>query len=535
MESSSKPAPAWLSRLLESEVCLFVFVAALWFPLSALFASSQELWVDEVTQLSGLTLNPSQVVAWLAGDHQYRFDVPDDRMPPMSYWVGWLWTKLFGLSEGTLRALSNVMIGVAAGFVASASRRAWGVTAGWVSGIAFVLSPNVIVVGCEIRAYPIVLCLAAITFWLMLRLADVDNTKRTKNWCLLTLCCVGAAYTHFFGLVLTGAVFLGLLFFESVRKHALRAWLGSAAAIVLVASGLFPFVRAALNMSSKGAAPESRQVLTATARLVYRVLGGHPAIGVYSLTVAAVLIGTATALGLALRSRGSGGTRGRALLLAVGSGFVVVACAARLTGGFDPQSTNYNIWMVPPIFIALGAAAQELSGTWRKVGMGATSLILLGNLGGAWVLLDNRSTFAHTASERLVERVRSVPESERPKLVVVHDEQGPWGHSYFPLRYVFGNAVTQYLAAAGPNGQVAFKRLPELSDVDLSSVPASRVLLIGTHERGAAELKQHVKGEPSPMLTNEKLVNALETYSFRPEASEELIAYHAAKIQWMRR
>ena len=71
---------------------------------SAYFASRQTIWIDETTQLSGLTLSPVQVVPWLLGHDSYRFAVPGDRMPPMSYWIGWTWGKCFGSSEWSLRA-----------------------------------------------------------------------------------------------------------------------------------------------------------------------------------------------------------------------------------------------------------------------------------------------------------------------------------------------------------------------------------------------------------------------------------------------
>src|SRR5262245_31798830 len=67
------------------------------------FAFRQELWVDEASQLSGLTLQPVEMLRWLAGHEWGRFGVPGDRSPPGSYVAGWIWSRTFGLSEISLR------------------------------------------------------------------------------------------------------------------------------------------------------------------------------------------------------------------------------------------------------------------------------------------------------------------------------------------------------------------------------------------------------------------------------------------------
>src|SRR4051794_10429387 len=85
---------AWLGPALGAAVTL---VAA------ALFLPHQTLWIDETTQLSGLTLSPVEVVRWLMHPATHDFGVPGDRMPFLSYWLGWAWSRLFGLGETSLR------------------------------------------------------------------------------------------------------------------------------------------------------------------------------------------------------------------------------------------------------------------------------------------------------------------------------------------------------------------------------------------------------------------------------------------------
>ena len=73
---------------------------------AGLFLPQQGLWVDEATQLRGIELGPVGVTRWLAGDKSLVTDVPDDRMPPLSYWMGWGWACIFGFGEAPQRWLS---------------------------------------------------------------------------------------------------------------------------------------------------------------------------------------------------------------------------------------------------------------------------------------------------------------------------------------------------------------------------------------------------------------------------------------------
>ena len=64
---------------------------------AARFLPHQTLWIDEVTQMAGLGLGPIGVVRWLLHPTLTDLGVPSDRMPPLSYWLGWLWAQAFGL------------------------------------------------------------------------------------------------------------------------------------------------------------------------------------------------------------------------------------------------------------------------------------------------------------------------------------------------------------------------------------------------------------------------------------------------------
>src|SRR3954453_7610835 len=124
---------------------------------ASLFLPHEGLWIDEAAQLSGLSLGPVEVVNWLTGRSHHDFGVPDDRMPPLSYWMQWLWSRLFGLEERPLRWFGVMCVGAAVSLVFEAARRAWGLGAGVAAGILLGLSPNVVVQAVDIRAYPLFL------------------------------------------------------------------------------------------------------------------------------------------------------------------------------------------------------------------------------------------------------------------------------------------------------------------------------------------------------------------------------------------
>src|SRR5947209_20316039 len=91
-----------------SAVCALTLVAGAW-----AFLPSQVIWVDEATQLAGLTLDPVHVVRWLARAETQDFGQFPDRMPPVSYWLGWGWGRAFGTDPASLRWLGVACVATA--------------------------------------------------------------------------------------------------------------------------------------------------------------------------------------------------------------------------------------------------------------------------------------------------------------------------------------------------------------------------------------------------------------------------------------
>ena len=192
---------------------------------------------------------------WLAGQHQ-PFLVPPDRMPPLSYWAEWCWTQLFGSSVQSLRTFGVACVAGAVAVSFSTARRAVGNRAAVLAALLLGLAPNVVTTGVEIRAYPLFLLEASLGFYCLVRYCS-DAPDQSRRWlCRMTVVCIAGIYTHFFGLILAGALLLGAAVASWKRFAELRGPTISIAAVSVCAVGLVPFVRAASAIS--GVDPKTR-------------------------------------------------------------------------------------------------------------------------------------------------------------------------------------------------------------------------------------------------------------------------------------
>src|SRR5271154_5007367 len=117
----------WLSRADYWPIAMLACVS-----LSILAAMAflrwQSIWIDETTQLGGLTLGPIGLTHWLAGRPE-PFLLQSDRMPPISYWADWGWMQLFGSGVQSLRTFGVVCVAGAVSISFCAARRASGIRA----------------------------------------------------------------------------------------------------------------------------------------------------------------------------------------------------------------------------------------------------------------------------------------------------------------------------------------------------------------------------------------------------------------------
>jgi hypothetical protein len=531
-------AKDWLPFLRDSTwvASAVVAVTSLWAGWA--FARHQEVWMDETTQLSGLHLGPIAIVRWLLGESRDRFGgIPGDRMPPVSYLLQWAWSRVFGLSEGALRAFSVLIVALAAVTLARAAARTWGGWSGWIAGLTFALSPNAVLAAADIRAYPFLVLWSACAFSFLLRLfREADGTDgaspAARTWVGLVLSCLAAAYTHFFGIVLTGAVLVGCAWFAASRRAMWRPLLVSAVAVAVGECGVLPFILSAVDIS-KIALPRS-EIPRAAVRLAYRSLGGHPAWSAYVPVLALGLAGGTAVIVVALARRHGAPAVARALVVAVVAGLGAALLARIVTGSFDGLSASYNLWAVPAVVLAGASAVAARDRVLHRAGWTGAVLLLGANLAATCVLAWHGEAYAHSASDRVSAELATM--GAPADIVVVHDGSGRWDHAYFPLRYEFGESLQQYLAERQPDGTLALRHLPERgAPQPIASIVARRVVLIDFENMGAERVARYVRSREAPELGDGRVRKAFEALDWSPVQSETLMALGAEHLDVLER
>jgi hypothetical protein len=476
---------------LAGALCVVVSLTA-----SALFLPHQSFWNDEATQMAGLSLSPAEQVRWLAGRVHYSFGVPEDRMPPLSYWAGWAWSRAFGLDEVPMRWMGVVAVGLATLLLFLAAARAWGLGPGLAASLLFGLSPNVINQAVEIRAYPLLLLASAASLYCLMRLL-ADPASARPGWLAgLTACAVVAVYTHFFGLVLAGAAMLAAMVLVPARGGRLRPLVTASALVGLLSLGLLPFVTASVDLSG-GPVQVGRGRAIELARLLYRLVA-HPATSVSRTALVLAILGGAVAGLAALAPKRRSGTASAGLLLVLMSGGMVIAAAHFAQSKFAAASPSYNVWMLPTLSLWL---ASGLASNYRKVRQASLlgiTLLLSSNVYAVGQLAVHGDSFAHT-SHRAVETLIRRYGPGRVALILDAD-QGPLWHVYAPVRYEFGGEVRQYALDRRSPGPLRVAEYPDPGEpTDPLALAADYLVVIRPATLRAEGLVVQIRGGAVPL------------------------------------
>jgi Dolichyl-phosphate-mannose-protein mannosyltransferase len=416
---------------------------------AAAFLPQQSIWVDEAAQITGLRLGPVQVAGWLAGADRRDFGQFRDRMPPLSYWVGWCWVQAFGRDEAALRWLSVLEMAGATALIYVAARRAFGPAAAWVAGLSFALSPAVVVLAVEIRAYALfVLCSAGAFYFLVGALAD--GAQRRRDVVGLMVALAAAILTHFFGLVLSGGVLIALATFAATGKGRWATVLAVASVVAIAAVSISPFVLESFR-TTRFVPARSRVLdeLLTTCRLLPG-LTSHPALALFppaevSSVAAVIVLAILATLPLGPRRRAQ-----IAVVLVLMSGLAAVAVVKVTKGSFDAARPTYNAWTWPGISLLLGSGLGCSHPVARRAA-GLAAGLLIAALGiGVIELAHNGTSFAHTPHRRIARMIRELGERD---VAVIHDDPSyHLVHISGPLRCEFGEGLKQYrLEDAAPD------------------------------------------------------------------------------------
>jgi len=434
---------------------VLVAMALVVFSLCAgIFASKQAIWVDETTQLTGLTLDFGTQLHWLAGLSDVVLGVPGDRMPPLSYWLGGLWAGLFGAGELSMRWFGIVITGLAVPPLFMAGRLAAGSLGGVFLVWLMLCAPSMVVQGVEIRAYPLFFTLSAWSVWAFARIAFGGAVARDwRDLAVLVLFSVLMAYAHYFGVVAAGCLFAGLFVQRLVTRGAVGAVVVAGLVALVLMAGLWPFVRSAIEMSGPGGQPpEPVGVLGAledAARLGFRLFV-HP-VTLISLPLTALLLAGLAVLGLAagtvLTRRGAARQAGIAVLVPLVLAFGVLTVLRTVIDGFNVLASHYNLWLMPLAGLALCLALRNIGDRprwWRGLVGGAVAVVVAVQLASLALLVRNAEEYVHGSGEWVAGMIGDDPAGT----LVIHDGAGVWGHAYFPIYFLTSGQVEQWLRAA---------------------------------------------------------------------------------------
>jgi 4-amino-4-deoxy-L-arabinose transferase-like glycosyltransferase len=426
-----------------------IVLAALFAIVAVRFAAQQSVWTDETTQLSGLSLGFADQLRWLTGRLPNVFAVPLDRTPPLSYWLGSLWTLIFGSSVPAARYLS-ASLSVASIFVLwAAARQYLDHRTALVCAALLALSPNFIVMAVEIRAYAAFILFSTLLTYIYLRLlAARPAPSRLDLWAFAVVAAL-CSYTHFFGLIISGGAFLSLLvcYFPAVsrRDHleiVRRArWPLGFYLVSLV--GMIPFILAAVRISGRGdvgpavvALPLSFRIHDLL-RLVYRLFSHQSMLGIRGLSSAALLAGLALVVFATLPGSNQ---RARQLLLFLLVNFGLITLAGLTTTAFGAFSPTYNVWALP--VIALIAATALTHGN-RKIRAASTlciGVLIAADSYAALRLSSAGEMYAHTRSSIVKAAVDSAGANN---VIVLYANDAP--SLYFAMIYDFAGRLRQYI------------------------------------------------------------------------------------------
>jgi hypothetical protein len=169
-----------------------------------IYSPKKFFWNDELFSYYFLS-DPSFTHMWAA------FHDKLNNTPPVYFFLGWGWSRLFGASELSLRLFSSLGICVACWFTWITLRRTFRF---WPTSMAvliiFCLSTLVLSQNAEARMYGLYLAVSAAGIWLY----DLIGSRKQLSWELLLLnAFIHAAIvnTHLFGCLYSGAILLAFI------------------------------------------------------------------------------------------------------------------------------------------------------------------------------------------------------------------------------------------------------------------------------------------------------------------------------------
>jgi hypothetical protein len=466
------------------------------------FARLQDIWLDESTQLSGITLDFWEMVRWLVGVDPDRLNVPGDRMPPVSYILDWLWLHLYGSSEIGFRLFHSAFVIVGVSVLAIATLRQLGPSATIASLGFLVLSPKLIQTGVEIRAYPIFFGITCAQVAVFMRIMASDANADMKRLVLFTVICLTAIYTHFYGVVSSCAFFLALGISFLGQSVTLAAIIGAFLVMATGSLALVPFISGATQVLLFVPAAATTPMVTSEKGIVQyftyllKLVGDSanmvsiPASILFFCSTIVLL--TASMCAAAVRIRHRNLRPSDWLIAVVCFGIFATITASFVVTTFEATKTHYSGWLFVPLSLLTGIGATSLTGfrPWDAAGRKVTAAALLVGAGvSTYMFLDHARMFVHGPRRFIADSYNKVI---GPK-AVVYEDGAAWGWSYIPLAYSHKGEVIQYRTTDDGTGLVRAGRIGTegiVQDIETAVAPYLVLLLTDIRLRTYRDLRQ---------------------------------------------
>jgi hypothetical protein len=466
------------------------------------FASAQDIWMDETTQLSGITLKPWQLLRWLSGVDRERFGLPGDRMPPLSYLLDWAWLRFAGSSEIGFRLFHSAFVIAGAGILTAVTLRNVGPLAAILTLTFLVLSPKLIGVGVEIRAYPIFFSVTCIQVAIFLHLAARRNRADIRLLGLFSLTCLILIYTHFYGVVSTAAFFLALVVIYINSASSLAVLLVTFAGVSLGSSGVLPFVFSAVDYSSAKSVSAEPTIVQPIHKYVefFPTLLGGPA-NMVSVPAGVLFLGGTLALLAVAFAAALWRLWHRKvqpcdwLFLVVIFGAILPMLASAIIGSrVNYLNANYSIWLLAPLALLVGLGAAQLTGMrlWDHLGrFVAGGAMVMGAASSTFIFLDHSSLFVH-GPHRFV---ASLYDRAAGSKGIVYKTGAKWKFSYFPLVFSHNGDIHQYRSDNDGRDLIEIRtgstaRQAAAQDLNSAVSPYSNLLLVDVQLRHYDDIRR---------------------------------------------